>query len=552
MTQRLAAPAVARAGLLDWLSVPSGRGIRVLDGPDWSLTTYDELAALVRGASVQLRERGVSIGSVVAIAERGAVEFVAAFFGTLYAGGTAMPLPLSSVDLARHGEHLAAILGVGDPQVVCADRGADPAFASILDRCGVTDRVIALDLRPSNEVGAAEPAEVALLQFTSGSTGAPRGVRVTWSNLESNIAMIRGWLASGEESAVSSWLPPHHDMGLIGLTLVPIVAGLDIWSMQPQDFIRDPRRWLEPLGGMGATITGAPTFGYAYAARRLGSEGLAGLDFSGWRAAIVGAERIAPGVLARFAQAFGGHGFDARAFRPAYGLAEATLAVTGHAGAGEARVVDVASARLPSGGVELDRTRSITQDSQDAAATVLTSCGRPLDGISVAIVDEEGTVVGERVIGEITVSGPSVADGYEGTAPNDSTRFDDGVVFTGDAGFLDDGELFVVGRMVDGFKVRGRRIFAEDVEARVAGAAGVPVGRCAVVSAPGAESDEIAVVVERPAGPWVAEAGRVARVEVGPSVHVRIYAAERGVIPRTTSGKPRRRALWQRVVGGRL
>jgi acyl-CoA synthetase (AMP-forming)/AMP-acid ligase II len=277
------------------------------------------------------------------------------------------------------------------------------------------------------------------------------------------------------------------------------------------------------------------------------------MDFSRWRVAAVGAERVDPAALERFARLVAPHGFRREAFLPGYGLAEATLALTGSSLGKLPLLVAVDRASLRFG----DPVRVLERGSLDPAGDRgpgewLVGCGRPLPGVRLWIVDATGAPLGEGRLGEIVAAGPWVARGYQGAQAGGPSRFAEGRLCTGDAGFLLDGELFVLGRMGDSTKVRGRSLYAEDVEASLAAIPGVPAGRVVVVFGRFEGLDTVAAVVERERGAWVEAAARRLRSQTGRSARVLILEVPRYAIPRTSSGKPRRRLLGQELMEGTL
>jgi acyl-CoA synthetase (AMP-forming)/AMP-acid ligase II len=277
------------------------------------------------------------------------------------------------------------------------------------------------------------------------------------------------------------------------------------------------------------------------------------MDFSRWRVAAVGAERVDPAALERFARLVAPSGFRRQAFLPGYGLAEATLALTGSS-LGEVPLlvaVDRASLRFGDPVRVLERGR-VDPAGDRGRGDWLVGCGRPLPGIRLSIVDATGAPLGEGRLGEIVAAGPWVAEGYHGAPTGGPSRFAQGRLCTGDAGFLLDGELFVLGRMGDSTKVRGRSLYAEDVEASLAAIPGVPAGRVVVVFGRFDGLDTVAAVVERQRGAWVEAAARRLRSETGRTARVLILEVPRHAIPRTSSGKPRRRLLGQELMEGRL
>jgi acyl-CoA synthetase (AMP-forming)/AMP-acid ligase II len=373
--------------------------------------------------------------------------------------------------------------------------------------------------RGTAATGARPAPELGLLQLTSGSSGPPRGVCIPLPALEANIAAIRAWLEMTPDDATASWLPVHHDMGLIGCLLTPFVNGSDVRLLQPEDFVRDPLRWLRCFGDEGAALSATPAFGLAHVARRVQSETLRGWDLSRWRTLIVGAERLSPTALEEFERLLAPAGFPTTALRPAYGLAEATLAVTG----------------LPLG----ERWRA----TRGAGAAVVGS-GRPLAGVSIRVVDGARRPLREGRVGEIAVTGASVAAGYAGDGRSPAlTCFRDGVLYTGDAGFLADGQLFVLGRLGDALKMRGLTVFAEEVEAAVV-AEGLPSRRVGVALGYRGNVPTAFVALEAARADWAARAASAVR-RMLPEAEAVVAEVSPGTIPRTTSGKTRRRALWE-------
>ncbi|MFF0718336.1 AMP-binding protein [Micromonospora sp. NPDC003816] len=506
-------------GLLSWLGQPrADRGVRFSrpDG-DWDRWSYARLAGLAHGHAAGLAARGVRPDDVVGVVLPSGPGFVGTLFGALLAGATVSPLapPTAFGDPDRYAEHLSAALTAMRPRLLVVDGASAPSVARAAADAGVSTVDVA-DL-PAEATAPVEvaPARVALLQFTSGTTGAVRGVRVPRTALEANIAAVRDWLEMTPDDATASWLPVHHDMGLVGCLLAPVVTGADLWLLTPAEFVRRPSRYLECFGRAGARLTAMPGFGLAHVLRRVRPEQLAGLDFRQWRAVIVGAERIPPATLTAFADLLAPHGLRREALLPAYGLAEATLAVTG----------------LPL------RTGWRQVPGPDGVPVV--GCGGPVTGAEIAVVDDDGRPVDDGTVGEIVVGGASVADGYAGGPPFDGT------VRTGDAGFLRDGHLFVLGRLGDSLKVHGRTVFAEDVDAVLGAALDAPPGRLATVLGLVAGAPTVVVHLEHPRPEWLPRIPALVAPLV-PAADVHVVPVPSGTIPRTTSGKPRRRQLWRR------
>lgn len=532
--------------LLQWLNSPgSQRGIHFAGADDsWEFYSYDRLAVMARQQAWRLHAQGVGPGHVVALVHGNSPEFVAAFFGCLMLGGTPAPVaPPARFQTADYQDHLTRIFRLGGVSVVSTTTRLASVVTQAARDSGVVTAV-------ADEPGLApewpeEPvaSTLGLLQFSSGTTGPSRGVLVPLTALEANLDMIESWTGGrAEDDAVATWVPLHHDMGLIGCLLCPVSRGVNVWLMEPEQFVRAPRRWLRCFGEYGATITAAPTFGLGHVLRRVSRDMLDGMNFAGWRVLIVGSERVDASVTGAFTRFLEPYGFSGRAVMPAYGLAEATLAVTGSRREDEVTEVCVDPASLVPG-------EQVRIGSGAVRPLKLVGCGRPLPGMTVSIVDSGGKPVGERFLGEIELTGKSVARGYL-TAGERSEQPLNGMVRTGDAGFFLNGELFVAGRIGDGLKVRGRWLFAEDIDSILA--TGEPRrGRFVSLlgSIDGADTvvvlaDESAVDVAVSLGPAV--------VNYASGLRVLVLSVGRGGILRTTSGKPRRRAMWERLVTGEL
>ncbi|WP_229402940.1 AMP-binding protein [Micromonospora okii] len=522
--------------ILDWLAEPAtDRGLHFADtvGDGWTFVSYARLAALVARAAGRLREAGVKPGEAVPLVCPTSPAFVAGFFGALALGATPCPVapPVAYRDPAAYVRHLSRVVELVDARVVVTTA----AGAAVVPLRGVTVLTNVDTEHPGPE--RFEPAPpTAVVQFSSGSTGPQRGVQVSMAAMSANIAAIRSWLSYTEDDAMVSWLPLHHDMGLVGALLMPMTAGTDVWMLQPEQFLRSPARWLSPFRS-GATTSVAPTFGLAHLVRRARVADLRGLDLRTWRSLVVGAEPVRGEVLDAFTHLLAPYGFEPETLLPAYGLAEATLAVTGTR-SGRGRRVRILPGTLAPG-----QPVQVTDDT--SVGVELVGSGEPLPGVQVRLLGPTGAPVPDGAAGEIEVRGCTVATGY--LADDGPGRFD-GVVRTGDVGFRRDGNLFVVGRLGDSTKQFGRWLFAEELES-VAVARSPRPTRTVVLLGGDAEGAAVVAMVEDDLGDSAAAIGGALANRVTPA-RVRVYSAPEGWIARTTSGKPQRREMWRRLVSG--
>jgi fatty-acyl-CoA synthase len=543
--------------LTSWLTEPAdGHGIHLATGDGgWEFISYPELARGARRVGAELAAAGVSPGDVVCMLMSIGLPCLATFFGIWAAGGTpSLVVPPSFQPRREYVPHVAAVLAQARPALVVGGDGYQDLIAEAMAAAGRPDRPWIYRVGP-DEITPRPPAGLAVLQFTSGSTSHPRGVRATWDNLSANTSMLRSVLGWRAGDGMASWLPLHHDMGLVGALLTTVGAQGDLWLMQPEQFIRRPFQWLSCMRPGMAAHTMSPGFTFAYLSRRIQPARLTGLDLSQWRTATVGAEVIDPAALASFARLARTTGFSSRVYRPGYGLAEATLAVTVAPGP-EAVVVRPDPACLRFGEpVRMTQAAVPIGQLRSAQDGWLIGHGRPAPeyGVVVTIRDDRGVVLPDGYLGEIVVTGPGVTAGYHGGQAGGSTRFVGTELRTGDAGFLDGADLFVLGRMGDSLKVNGASVYVEELDAAVAAATGLDRSRLAAVSDPGPGRAGVALFAEAsPDGEWVEAASQTLRRRLGPDVPVAVIAGSRGLIRKTSSGKPRRRHMWQLLQTGQL
>lgn len=507
---------------------------------------YGEVDARAVAVAATL-ERTLPASATALLAFDPGPDFIVAFLGCLYAGIVAVPvLPPD----ARHSDRSADRLGR-----IAADAGAETvlttrAVASRLPG-GKGASTVAIDELPAN-VGAqwrpSRRADVAFLQYTSGSTGTPRGVAVTHANIVAHGARVASVLRLDADAVAVSWLPVCHDMGLIGTLLIPLQVGFRTVQMSPLHFLERPVRWLRAISRHRGTLSPAPNFAYDLVARKTDERERRSLALDCWRAAMNGAEPIRARTCDRFVAAFEVAGFRREAFVPCYGLAEATLMVAGGPlGAGAVRrVVD---------GAALDAGRVRSVEPAHPRARTLIASGVPLPGIVVRIADPESgaPVAAPDHVGEICVTSTTVTAGYW-RRPDDTRRTfgavedGDATLRTGDLGFLADGMLFVTGRCKDLIVVRGRNHHPHDLEDAAAAAhPALRAGGGAAFAMDDGDTERIVLVHESDAddSETLAAAARAIRAAVlrdhGIAIDLVALLPPRA-LPKTTSGKVRRRA----------
>ncbi len=445
--------------------------------------TYGQLAQQARAIAALLQQRQAT-GSRALLLYPPGLDFIAAFMGCLYAGVVAVPMypPRRNQRANRlqgaiqSADARFALTTVDTLSVIEQSLSFVPALAAI--ECITTDNINS-DLAQEWRIPQLQPADLAFLQYTSGSTAAPKGVMVSHRNLLHNSSAIYQAFGHDNQSRVVSWLPLYHDMGLIGGVLQPLYGGFPAVLMSPVNFLQKPWRWLQAITDYGATSSGGPNFAYDLCVEKITEAQRTELDLSTWKVAFNGAEPVRAETLERFTAAFAPCGFRREMFYPCYGMAEATLFVTGGDHVTAPAICQVESAAL-------EKNQILLVDSNSKNHRRLVSAGhRGLD-TTITIVDPETLQVCpiDRV-GEIWVSSPSVAQGYwqmpEASAacfiPGDSVGADallqestkPQFLRTGDLGFLQDSELYVTGRLKDVIIVRGRNHYPQDIELTVAG-----------------------------------------------------------------------------------
>ena len=438
----------------------------------------DDLLAAARGVARGLG-RQIEAAEPVAVMLPTGRAFLEAFFGILLAGG--VPVPLAPAARPSQTEdHLLRQVQILDScratQLISSSEVA--ALARLLrPRAETLRRVVTVEQLKKAESGVAawraRPDDLALLQYTSGSTGLPKGVRLTHANLLSNLEAISRGLETGPDDVFVSWLPLYHDMGLIGGLLHPLHTGIPLILLSPLAFLSRPESWIQAIDEYRGTQTVAPNFAYEICQRRAAGLELDGIDLSCLRLALNGAEPVSPATIRRFAERFAPHGFRPEAMLPVYGLAESSLAVTfpelGH----EPREDRVDRDVLLSSGRAVAAREGVPYLS-------FVSCGIPVRGVELRLIDEAGREVEDREIGRVEFRGPSATDGYYRDESATRELVANGWVDSGDLGYVADGELYLTGRSKDLVIHAGRNISPHAVEEAVGDLPGVRKGCVAV------------------------------------------------------------------------
>ncbi|HKU37743.1 MAG TPA: beta-ketoacyl synthase N-terminal-like domain-containing protein, partial [Polyangiales bacterium] len=523
--------------------------------------TLAQLRADALRVATQLRARGLA-GSAVLVAAPAGVEYVKCLLGCLYAGAVVVPAyPPTPTRLSRANQRIQSIASDARARfaLLAGRQELDPALGveslRLPELLAATPDEGVLDWQSS-------PDDPCLLQYTSGSTSTPKGVAVSLRQLSANVVAIRDWtgLTAGDE--LVTWLPPYHDMGLVGGIFLPLYVGMPTTVIAPDAFLRSPLRWLQAISDRRAAATMAPNFAFELCVRRIPEAQRAALDLSSLRVVCNGSEPVRAATLEAFERAFAVSQFDPQAFLPCYGLAESTLFVAGRPRRRPLHVVAVDSRAL-------EKNRGLRAEAS-APSTRLVSCGVPPASSRLRIVDPETRrVLPDGSVGEIWVAGESVALGYWNRPSETQATFraqpldsDEGPFLrTGDLGFLLEGELFVTGRLKELIIVRGQNHYPHDIERTLQSVhAALSTGVGAVFSVPAGGEERLVAIHEfdHRLGLETAQAASLlpALVEAVRQEHGLVpqtcLLVKRGTIERTASGKIQRTAMRDAFLLGQL
>ena len=528
--------------------------------------SYGELLSAASEVAGGLLAQGLEQAQTVALMLPTSPDFFFAFLGVTLAGGIPVPIypPVRADRIEEYVQRQTKLLRNAEARVLITVREArtlarllGPSIPSLRSVTTV-EALAAATAKPSRN--ALQPTDIALIQYTSGSTGEPKGVVLTHANVLSNVRAIGQGVEVRPDDVGVCWLPLYHDMGLIGCWLFCLYYGLPVAVTSPIAFLRRPQRWLQMIHEHRGTLSPAPNFAYEMCVRRVDDRALDGLDLSSWRVAMNGAEPISPETLARFTARFAPYGFRPEALMPVYGLAECAVALS-FSPLGRPPRVD-AIQREPF----VRQQRAVPSDARDPAPLRFVSVGQPLPGHEARIVDAVGQPVPERVEGRLQFQGPSAMRGYyrnpDATQAIRCDGLGDGLVNrwldSGDLAYLADGELHITGRIKDVIIKAGHNIYPQELEEVASEVRGVRKGCVAAfaVTDPEHGTERIVLVAEtretRP-GPRAEVRAeimrRLARLGHPPD---KLVLVPPQTIPKTPSGKLRRDACRRLYLAGEL
>jgi acyl carrier protein len=511
--------------------------------------TYAQLADSARNVAAGLIARDVAPGDRVSLMLPTGVDFFAAFFGVLYAGAVPVPIypPSRISQIEEHARRQAGILRNAEARLLVtvpeARRLAGLLRAQV-ETLQAIETVADLVSAPSPQLlPPADERTTAFIQYTSGSTGEPKGVVLSHANLLANICAIGRAIDASSQDIFVSWLPLYHDLGLIGGWLGSLYFAAPFYVMSPLSFLARPQSWLWAIHRFRATLSASPNFGFELCLSKIADADIAGLDLSSLRMVANGAEPVSAQTLRRFIDRFSRYGFRPQAMAPAYGLAENTVGLT-FPPLGRAPLID-----------RIDRQAfgrrgvAAPANPDDPTALEVVCCGQPIPGHEVRIVDETGREAGERCEGRLEFRGPSATSGYFHNEKKTRELFHDGWLDSGDQAYMAAGEVYVTGRVKDIIIRAGRHIYPQEIEDVVAAIPGIIKSGVAVfgVTDPVAGTERTVILAETeeidPAARKALEARahEVATDILGAPPDEVVLAAPH-TVPKTSSGKIRRGA----------
>ena len=533
----------------------------LLYGQDEALEqiTYGQLHQGAERVAAGLAGQGLLPGRAVAIMLPTSIDYFYSFMGILLAGGIPVPLypPARLTQIEDHLRRHFDILNNAQVQFMITIPEAQPIARLLKSRVLGLRRVVEADeLCKSDAVSvpsASKSDDIAFLQYTSGSTGIPKGVVLTHANLLANIrAMARTFKVTSSDTFVS-WLPLYHDMGLIGAWLSSLYCAMPVVLMSPLAFLTRPARWLRAIHKHRGTISAGPNFAYDYCLSKVDDDEIRGVDLSSWRMAINGAEQVSPATIERFLQRFGSYGFRPEAMIPSYGLAEASVGLAFPAGHPAPKIDRIERDHF------MRTRRAVAASVEDHSVLSIVSCGFPLAGHEVQIVDGAGREVPEREEGRLLFKGPSCTSGYFRNPEGTAALFEDEWLDSGDLAYIAEGEVYITGRYKDIIIRAGRNIYPSELEEAVGRIDGVRKGCVAAFgSTDAASGTELLVVLAetRETDPaaleYLHKAVNTVVVDVLGAPADDVVLAPPHKVLKTSSGKIRRAASRELYESGRI
>jgi len=515
--------------------------------------TYGELYASAACLAGGLLGKGLESGDRVLLMLPTGRDYFISFLGTLLAGGVPVPVypPGQPQQLEEHLRRHATIATNADAVMMITEDEAK-RFSQLMValvpglRTVTTAAEVSLS-SPPDVLPTVSAGDTAFLQYTSGSTGDPKGVILSHDNLLANIRAMGRFLEAGPDDVFVSWLPLYHDMGLIGAWLGSLTFGIPLVIMPPLSFLSRPERWLRSIHDYKGTISGAPNFAYEICATRIRDEDLEGLDLSSWRVAFNGAEAVSPATLDLFADRFEPWGFKRSAIMPVYGLAENSVGVA-FPPLGRGPKID----RISRAALQYRSRAEPVRDGTGQNAMAVPACGLPLPGHQIRVVDDTGHELGDRRLGRIQFRGPSSTSGYFRNREATESLFNGEWLNSGDLGYLSEGEIYITGRQKDLIIRAGRNIYPAELETAIGELDGIQRGNVAVFGSPDPEtgSDRLVVLAESRRRKKEQQASLLREIttlsiDLAGSAPGDIVLAPPRSVPKTSSGKIRRQAARQ-------
>lgn len=531
------------------------------DTGEEEILTYRDVLLGAEACARGLIQKGIARGETVAIMLPTGKDFFFIFYGILLAGAVPVPIypPFRSNQIEEYAARQEKILRNAGAVYLITFQRVEKLARLLRPRLAdlraviIPEVLMALGQNRNDLLVSAREGDAGLIQYTSGSTGSPKGVLLTHENLLANILCMKQAMAITSHDVGVSWLPLYHDMGLIGAWLFSLINGIPIAILPPFAFLSHPEKWLWTIHRHRGTLSAAPNFAYEICAKKIKDASIAGLDLSSWRIALNGAEPVNPETLKAFSKRFAPYGFRPESHLPVYGMAEASVGLAFSKLGRVPRTDRIARDRF-------QRTHeAFPAQPSEAHPLEFVSCGVALPEHELRIVDEQGQVLGERIEGEIEFRGPSCTSGYYQNALATASLFHGAWLVPGDLGYKADGELFITGRKKDLIIKGGRNLHPHEIEAVAGEVPGVRKGCVAAFGIPDPElgTEKLVVVLE------TRETREAGKATLNAMVHERIVAAlgvpadliclvSPGSILKTSSGKIARSACREAYLNGSL